>query len=56
MYYYDNLTSTEPQSPDQLDQQLGLTRRASVQASISVIADDIPANVPVGEDTIYGKQ
>ena len=56
MYYYNNLTSTEPQSPDQLDQQLGLTRRASVQASVSETADDIPENVPAGEDTIYGKQ
>ena len=58
VFYYNNLTSIEPQSLISDDLELGLTRRYSVRARVNVsfdlpIAD--PSNVPLNSDSLYGE-
>ena len=58
MYYYSNLTSTEPQTVGISDLQLGLTRGPTVKAAVdnsldTPIAD--PRNVPNVRESEYGE-
>ena len=58
VFYYNNLTSIEPQSVSQVDLELGLTRRYSVRAHVDDAIDtpnDSPINVPLNRDSLYGE-
>ena len=58
VYFYANLSSTEPRAINS-DDQLGLTRMATVPAGLrtepsGVVDDSNSINVPYLPDTLYG--
>ena len=57
VFYYDNLTSIEPQSQESDDLQLGLTRMYTVRARVDNSRDTpfTPINVPSNIDSLYGE-
>ena len=62
VYYYNNLTSIEPQTEDNnyhIDLQLGLTRMYTVRAHVDSSLDTslIPStiNVPSNTNSLYGE-
>ena len=58
VFYYNNLTSIEPQSLSSDDLELGLTRRYSVRAHVNDSFDSPvgdPINVPLYSDSLYGE-
>ena len=57
VYYYNNLTSTQPVTSVISDSDLGLTRGPSVRAAVGGGLDtplDDSRNVPNSKNTIYG--
>ena len=59
VFYYNNLTSIEPQAEYSNDLQLGLTRMYTVRARVDDPLDtpiiDSPINVPSNRDSLYGE-
>ena len=58
VFYYNNLTSIEPQSVISVDLELGLTRRYSVRARVDDSLDvpfGDPINVPLNSESLYGE-
>ena len=58
VYFYNNLSSTEPQTTISRDLKLGLTRQHSVRAHVDIFVDlphTDPINVADNPDSIYGK-
>ena len=58
VYYYNNLTTTDPVSEVPRDLELGLTREASVRAAVENFLDaplGDPRNVPGMGYTEYGE-
>ena len=58
VYYYNDLTSTEPVTTVSRELELGLTRAPSVRAAIDLAIDFPefdPHNVPKVTETLYGK-
>ena len=58
VFYYDNLTSIEPQSQESDDLQLGLTRTYTVHARVADSLDEpltCPVNVPFNRNSLYGE-
>ena len=59
VFYYNNLTSIEPQSlQNPVDLELGLTRTYSVRARVDTALDvptTSPINVPSNSDSLYGE-
>lgn len=58
VFYYNNLTSVEPQSFESDDLELGLTRRHNVRAHVNTNLDGPPTdpiNVPLNRDSLYGE-